>query len=97
MNPSYEELMRSYREAETPEIRRFRAALEAEIKAECAATFGLGDRIAVRRKKLHLTQAEVAERVGIKQSELARIEQGARPVDEILRKIATVLQTDLNQ
>ncbi len=46
------------------------------------------------RKKLGLTQAEVAGRVGITANSYARIERGTNPSYETLKAICKVLKLD---
>ncbi|MFL0194192.1 helix-turn-helix domain-containing protein [Clostridium sp. WILCCON 0269] len=52
----------------------------------------IGDRIKIYRKKLNITQAEMAEKLGIPRSTYANYESNTRePNNTILQKIATVL------
>jgi len=53
----------------------------------------LGKNIKKARKKIHLTQAEVAEKAGIHFNYFARIERGeVNPTVEIVENIAKVLK-----
>jgi predicted transcriptional regulator len=56
----------------------------------------IADQVAHRRKKLELSQADLAELVGTTQSAIARLESGGRPprIDTLLR-IADALDCDL--
>lgn len=55
-----------------------------------------GEFVRVRRAMCDLTQAEVAERLGIAQAQYSRIERGLRIVDFPLAvKICEILNTDL--
>lgn len=57
----------------------------------------LGKKIQRQRKALKLTQAKVAEKVGISEVYLGFIEQGRYvPSIEILNKIAKVLKTKIS-
>lgn len=47
--------------------------------------------IRLARRRLQLTQLEVAKRAGIRQSTYARIEQGSAPSREVARSLAKVL------
>jgi len=52
----------------------------------------LGDRIKLARKKAGLTQAALADQIGVKQNSIALIESGARNTSEpVLRAICRVL------
>lgn len=53
----------------------------------------LGKRIQDERKKLNLTQAQLADKVGISHTQLARYEiKGAQPSADVLAKLANVLE-----
>jgi transcriptional regulator with XRE-family HTH domain len=53
-------------------------------------------RLASRRRKLGLTQAEVAERAHLPQSEVSRIETGkANPTYATLKALADALEAEL--
>jgi ribosome-binding protein aMBF1 (putative translation factor) len=56
----------------------------------------IADKVAVRRKELGLSQAELAELVATTQSAIARLESGGRPprIDTLLR-IADALDCEL--
>ena len=55
----------------------------------------IGHRIKIRRAVLSLSQAELAQTLGISQSYLSYMEKGKRPIDaEILDKIAEALECD---
>lgn len=57
----------------------------------------LGARLADARKQKKLTQAQVADTLGIARTTLVAIEKGERPASKVeLFKLATVLETSLN-
>lgn len=59
-------------------------------------TFGMGERLAGRREELGLTQGQVSERSGVRQSDISRIECGkANPPQATLEKIAAALEARL--
>lgn len=54
----------------------------------------LGERIERRRKRLGLTQQQLAERTGIQQTLISRLERGANsnPHADVLKRLAIALQ-----
>lgn len=57
----------------------------------------IGKRIHERREKLGLSQSALAEALGVKQPEVAKIESGVRAISyESARKLASVLKTNAN-
>jgi hypothetical protein len=58
---------------------------EPEPKAEPAKSIEGGRDLLAARRAMGLTQAQMAERLGITQSALSRIEGGTRPISEALR------------
>ena len=58
----------------------------------------LGDKIAKYRKEQHLTQAELAKKVGVQQSSIASYEIGRRqiPITQLF-KISEVLYVDVEE
>ena len=53
--------------------------------------------VAVRRRKFGWTQQKLAERVGILQPHIARIELGSVPKMELAKKIASVLKIKIDK
>lgn len=94
---------RSFNEAVEPhlsnsdvEVQRFADAAKVHFEAAYQRTFGMGERLAARREELRLTQAQVAERSGIRQSDISRIERGKlNPTQATLEKIAAALDSQL--
>lgn len=74
-------------------------ALGPEAEAEREALrmrFRLAVALGERRVELGLTQAELAERVGIDQAEISRIENGnANPTTRTLMALLAALDTDI--
>ncbi|MFI6485547.1 helix-turn-helix domain-containing protein [Nonomuraea sp. NPDC050663] len=59
--------------------------------------FELGDAVRQRREELGLTQAELAERAGLKQPAVARFEAGGTmPTIPMLERLAEALEMRLN-
>jgi transcriptional regulator with XRE-family HTH domain len=57
-----------------------------------------GKELAKLRKKLGLTQAQLAERIGIAPNSLARLERGERKIAEpIARLVKLLLQIELGE
>ena len=89
-----------------PEGRRFDdyveeyrvTADEAELQAfgEYSDAFRLANQILTARKRNGLTQAELASRIGIAQSEISRIERGTgNPTVETLSRVGRSLGLNL--
>ncbi|MGH9180488.1 MAG: helix-turn-helix domain-containing protein [Acidimicrobiales bacterium] len=71
-------------------------ALMGEIDADQQAWAGeYAATLAALRKALHITQAEVAERLGTSQSEVSRIERRDDVLVSTLRAVVTALGADL--
>lgn len=65
--------------------------------AEARAALLLGKTVHGRRTKLGMTQAELAERAGITQGQLSRLEGGgAAPTVPLLARLADALDADLD-
>ncbi|GAA2550668.1 helix-turn-helix transcriptional regulator [Winogradskya consettensis] len=91
MNRSFDEVMQDFVSTD-PDVLAFTAAAEVHFKTAAERTFGMGERIAARREELNLTQEQVAERSGVRQSEISRIERGkANPTQATLEKIVRAL------
>ncbi|MER6520639.1 helix-turn-helix domain-containing protein [Streptomyces sp. NPDC060334] len=77
------------RHSETPEVR----AERAEIRLAMAFAKAVYD----RRKELGLSQAELAERAGLTQAKISRVEGAdAVPTLPLLRRLAHALDASLN-
>ena len=58
----------------------------------------IGTRISDEREKAGLTQSQLADRTGITQSYICRLEKGEhRPTNKTLTKIATALEIPVSQ
>jgi DNA-binding XRE family transcriptional regulator len=75
----------------------FTQAVEAHFEAAYDLTFGLGETLASRRAELHLSQVQLAERTGVPQADISRIERGkGNPTLSTIGKILDALQLQLN-
>ncbi len=64
---------------------------------EARASLLLGQMVHDRRTELGLTQADLAERAGMTQPQLSRLESGgATPTVPLLARLATALDADLD-
>lgn len=84
---------------ETPHVRWERTGADEHAAAyeEARASLMLGQMVHDRRVELGLTQAELAERAGMTQPQLSRLESGgATPTVPLLARIATALSADLD-
>lgn len=69
----------------------------AEVRAEIRLAMALAEAIYVRRTELGLTQAELADRAGLTQAKISRIEgSDAVPTLPLLAKLARALDASLN-
>ena len=85
----------SYMEA-NPDLKKFADTVADQVKAEYQEIFGLGEVIAQRRAELELSQIALAERAGITQADLSRLEQGkGNPTFATIKKIMNALQLKL--
>ena len=84
----------------------FIAGLEAEARAEGPAAvaepeafglhFSLARQLAAQRRAVHLTQKQLADRAGIDQAEISRIERGqANPTTATLGALTRALGVDV--
>jgi len=84
---------------ETRHVRWERTGAEEHAAAyeEARASLLLGQMVYDRRVELGLTQAELAERAGMTQPQLSRLESGgATPTVPLLARIAAALNADLD-
>jgi ribosome-binding protein aMBF1 (putative translation factor) len=67
------------------------------VYAAARLRFELGEAVRQRREELGLTQAELAERTGLKQPAVARFEAGGTmPTIPMLERLAEALEVRLN-
>ncbi|MBK5211602.1 MAG: helix-turn-helix transcriptional regulator [Coriobacteriia bacterium] len=57
----------------------------------------LGEVFAVKREKLHMTQKQVADLIGVSRGYIGRIERGKMPSDDVFLKLVFVLQLALEE
>lgn len=88
-------MARSYEEATA--ARRAQLSPEARLLGELLAqTYAIATQVIALREKHGLTQAELAERCGIDQADLSRIERGStNPTARTLQRIAEALDADV--
>lgn len=88
-------MARSYEEATA--ARRARLSPEARQLGEVfAQSYGIAMQLIELREKYGLTQAELAERCGIDQADISRIERGSTsPTARTLQRIAEALDADV--
>ena len=88
-------MARTYEQA--TEKRRTRLGADADAQAAVLAqAYDIAVQIVELRERHGLTQAELAERCGIDQGDISRIERGATsPTARTLQRIAEVLHADV--
>ena len=88
-------MARTYEQA--TERRRARLGADADAQAAVLAqAYDIAVQIVELRERHGLTQAELAERCGIDQGDISRIERGATsPTARTLQRIAEVLHADV--
>lgn len=88
MAKSYDQVMAPRRERQTPADAARRAVFEQ--------AYDIAMQIIELRERHGLTQAELAERCGIDQGDISRIERGAtNPTTRTLQRIAAALDADV--
>lgn len=88
MARSLDDYVRTSKKLATPESRARRAVFEQ--------AYTIASQVIALRQKHGLTQKELAERSGIAQSEISRIERGSiHPTEPTLVKLADALDADL--
>jgi DNA-binding XRE family transcriptional regulator len=97
MARSYEDVVAPLRAADAPDLAQFTQAVGAHFEAAYDLTFGLGQTLATRRAQLHLSQIQLAERAGVPQADISRIERGkGNPTLATIGKILDALQLQLD-
>ena len=88
-------MARTYEQA--TQKRRARLDADADVQAAVLAqAYDIAVQIVELRERHGLTQAELAERCGIDQGDISRIERGATsPTARTLQRIAEVLHADV--
>jgi len=89
----YKEVVDSSHLVADPDLKKFADAARSQIQSEYQETFGLGETVAKRREELQLSQMDLAEKTGISQADISRIERGrGNPTFSTVRKIFVALQ-----
>ncbi len=84
----YQELVHNQAEADEPDVWFPNEVVKANVRGEIL--------VKAWREYFKLTQKELAEKAGMKQSALARLENGnTKPRKATLKKLATALKVDL--
>lgn len=79
-----------------PDLKKFAEAFTDQVQAEYQEIFGLGEVVARRREELALSQIALAERTGLTQADISRLEQGkGNPTYSTIKKIMNALQLKL--
>lgn len=88
-------MARTYEQATQERRARLGAGTEAQA-AVLAQAYDIAMQIVEFRERHGLTQAELAERCGIDQGDISRIERGAtNPTARTLQRIAEILHADV--
>jgi ribosome-binding protein aMBF1 (putative translation factor) len=92
MNKKFSDYMAEVDARSTDDQRAVATAFDAHYKMVYLEHFGLGDQLAATRKAAHLTQEQLAERSGVPQPEISRIEHGqGNPTKDTLAKLGDAL------
>jgi ribosome-binding protein aMBF1 (putative translation factor) len=84
-------MARSYEEASAKRRRSLSAGAQSDV-ATFEQTYRLAVQVIVRREQLGLTQTELAEKTGIDQGDISRIERGSiYPNEKTLLRLADAL------
>ena len=88
MGSKFDDYVRTSKRADTKESRERRAVF--------ARAYTIAMQLVALREKRGLTQTELAERSGVPQSEISRIERGyVHPTERTLVRLADALDADL--
>ncbi len=88
MNRSYEQLAAARRQSGS-------SAVPVHTR-DFELTYSLATQLVELRERRGLTQSQLAEKCGIDQAEISRIERGStRPTTRVLQRIADALDADL--
>lgn len=94
--PSLDDLMEQFR-AEDPDFDKHYAAADEELYKQSLAAVEAGElsRITAERLRLKITQAELAERAGMRQPNISRLEKpGAGMTVSTAKKLARALELE---
>lgn len=88
MGSKFDDYLRTSKRANTPEARARRAVFQR--------AYAIASQVVTLREKRGLTQVQLAERSGVPQSEISRIERGSvHPTERTLVRLADALDADL--
>ena len=92
----YEDVVDTSYMLANPDLKKFADAFTEQVQAEYQEIFGLGEVVAKRREELSLSQIALAEKAGLTQADVSRLEQGkGNPTYATIKKIMTALQLKL--
>lgn len=92
----YEDVVDTSYMLANPDLKKFADAFTEQVQAEYQEFFGLGEVVAKRREELALSQIALAEKAGLTQADVSRLEQGkGNPTYATIKKIMTALQLKL--
>ena len=92
----YEEVIDTSFMSADPDLKKFVDAVSEQVQAEYQEIFGLGEVVAKRREELSLSQFALAEKAGLTQADVSRLEQGrGNPTYSTIKKIMAALQLKL--
>lgn len=77
-------------------MKEFSKALSAQLDSKTSAQFALGQCLATARERAGLTQPQLAQRSGVQQADISRIERGlGNPTRDTLIRLADALGMQL--
>jgi len=89
----YEQVVKPQKLIKGSDLEKFATVFRKQIRAEYELTFGLGELVSKRREELEISQIALAQKTGIPQADISRIECGkANPTIKTLEKILAALQ-----
>ncbi|RAX48537.1 XRE family transcriptional regulator [Arthrobacter sp. AQ5-05] len=92
----YEEFVDPFRAQWSSDVREFSKALGAQMDSEASAQLALGQGLAAAREPSGLTQPQLAQRSGVEQADISRIERGmGNPTRDTLIRLADALDMRL--
>lgn len=96
MAKKFEALAARSKESWTREARTVNEAASKVFQAEVAVQVALGRDLRAARRLGNMTQSDLAERTGVDQAEISRIENGrANPTLETIARLASALDSKL--
>ncbi|GAA1883365.1 helix-turn-helix transcriptional regulator [Paeniglutamicibacter psychrophenolicus] len=92
----YEEFVAPFRTQWNSDVKEFSKALGAQLDSETSAQYALGQGLVAARELAGLTQPQLAQRSGVQQADISRIERGlGNPTRDTLIRLADALGMQL--